>query len=157
MNIASRQWSSAAGIPVKNQFVCASGVICGDLLYVLGEKNSNSVYSCSLSDLLESRRNKSNAATPRHSDIIWKQLADLPLYYSACVSLCGHILAISGNLSWYNVKTSIKVVYACNPTTNSWKVMPMSPMSVARHHCFAVTLPTTNELMVASGWKSGIF
>lgn len=34
-------------------------------------------------------------------------------------------------------------------TTNSWEVI--SEMLVARHECFAVALPATNELMVVGG------
>ena len=53
MNVESFQWSTAANIACR--LVCASGVVFGDQLYVLGGRDSKSVYSCSLNDLLQSR------------------------------------------------------------------------------------------------------
>ena len=148
MNVESRQWSTAANIAC--QLACASGVIFGDWLYVLGGRDSKSVYSCSLSDLLQPCR--SEASTQLQSNI-WRKHADLPFYYSDCVSLCGHLLAIggSGHASHLRLseETGSKAVYAYKPITDSWEVI--SEMSMARYDCFAVTLPTTNELMVVGG------
>ena len=152
MNIASHQWSIAAEVSVKEMFRRASGVICGDQLYVLGTVNSKSSYTCSVSDLLQSCQptSKYKEAPPRQSTI-WRKLADLPLYNSTCVSLCGRLLAIGGNRSAdiSSTSTSSKSVYAYKPTTNSWEVI--SQMFVARRECFAVTLPTNNKLMIVGG------
>ena len=151
MDIASHQWAIAANVSIKQEFQQASGVICDDQLYILGAIKSKSVYSCSLRDLLQSCQpaSESTAAPPRPSNILWRELADLPLYNSTCVSLCGHLLAIGGNDCKSENTSSAKAVYAYKPTTNSWKVI--SQMSVARYLCFAVTLPTNNELMVVGG------
>ena len=146
MNIASRQWSIAAEIPTSTKnFRCPSGVICGDQFYVLGAIDSKSVYSCSLSDLLNS------CQTPLKSMAnIWSRLADLPLFNSTCVSLCGHLLAIGGETTTeYSSDNTKAAIYAYKPTTNSWEVI--SQMSVARCRCFGVTLSATNELMVVGG------
>ena len=151
MDIGSHQWAIAANVSIKQEFQQASGVICDDQLYILGAIKSKSVYSCSLRDLLQSCQpaSESTAAPPRPSNILWRKLRDLPLYNSICVSLCGHLLAIGGNGCKSENSGSAKAVYAYKPTTNSWEVI--SQMSVARHLCFAVTLPTNNELMVVGG------
>ena len=156
MNVENQQWSTAASIPVTKQLARASGVICGDQFYVLGEIDSKSVYSCSLSDLLQSCQSESKEASTQLQSNVWRKHADLPLYRSTCVSLCDNLLAIGGigNAFRLTKDTGSKAVYAYKPTTNSWKVI--SEMSMARYDCFAVTLPTTNELMVVGGRSEGI-
>ena len=152
MDVESHQWSTAANIGCRLEY--ASGVMFGDQLYVLGGRDSKSVYSCSLNDLLQSCRPESKEASTQLQSNIWRKHADLPLYYSDCVSLCGHLLAIggSGHASHdrkLSKETGSKAVYAYRPTTNSWEVI--SEISVARYDCFAVVVPTTNELMVVGG------
>ena len=141
MSIASRHWSIATAIPTYEVLQRASVVVCGDQLYVLGTKDSKSSYACSLSDLLQSCQpaSESKAAPPRKSNI-WRQLADLPLYHSTCISLYGHLLAIGRSRSAHILCNSSKAVYAYKPTTDSWEVI--SHMSVLRRQGFAVTLPT---------------
>ena len=110
--------------------MCGSGVICGDQLYILGARNSELVYSCSLSDLLQTCETtfESKANSPRRFNV-WRQLSDPPFYYSTCVSLCGHLLAIGGNRSPHVLSKSTNSVYAYKPTANSWE--EISEMSVA--------------------------
>ena len=150
MHRESRQWSIAADIPVSKPLSCASGVICGDHLYVLGAMYSKSVYSCSLSDLLQSCQS-SSPWQPGHqkssSDAagVWSRLTDLPVESSTCVSLCGHLLAIGGKS---DTVADSKAVYVFKQTTNSWEVI--SQMLVSRRQCFAVTLPT-NKLIAVGG------
>ena len=150
MDVKSRQWSTAASIGCRFQYPL--GVMFGDQLYVLGGNYPKSVYSCSLNDLLQWSESK-ETSTQLQSNIIWRKHADLPFYYSDCVSLCGHLLAIGGSGHVPHRKlikeTGSKAVYAYRPTTNSWEVI--SEMSMARYDCFAVTLPNTNELMVVGG------
>ena len=152
MNITTQQWSVASSVPSNSDLHCASGVICGDQLYVLGAKDSNRAYSCSLTDLLQS-------TTMRVSENIWRRIADIPVLGSTCVSFYGHLLAIGGEeIDMRTRRRHTKhdsdncgstAVYAYNPTTKSWEVN--SQLSVARYNCFAVALPTTNELMVVDG------
>jgi hypothetical protein len=154
MSIEDHQWSIAAGINIQ-YFRGTSGVICGDQLYILGAFDSKSVYSCTLGDLLESCQSASTP-TPRESSHsnTWRKLTDLPAYNSTCVSFCGHLVAIGGNVSQPRyAPRSTKNLYIYNRTTNSWEVI--SEMSVARRQCFVAALPATNELMVVGG-TSGI-
>ena len=163
MNTTTHQWSIASFVPSKSNLQCASGIICGDQLYVLGAINSKLAYSCSLLDLLQSNRPASELEfkTPQTLPNIWRRLADLPLLNSTCVSLCDHLIAIGGEDTDYSKPSrrprtahgseegNKTLIYAYEPTIKSWEVI--SQMSVARRLCFAVTLPTTNELMVVGG------
>ena len=150
MSIASGQWSIAADIPVNDRLACASGIICGDQLYILGGMDTKSVYSCSLSDLFQSCRDQSASKSKASHLRTWRKLANLPIYDSTCTSLCGHLLAIGGTTTSANYSSKeTNAVHAYKPTSNSWEVI--SEMSMARHRCFAITLPTTNELMVVGG------
>ena len=68
----------------------ATGVICGDDLYVGGGK-SKSVHACSLSDLFQSCQTAGTS--------VWKKLAALPGAVedsSTFLSLHGQLLAIGG-------------------------------------------------------------
>ena len=152
MSIATRQWTTVADLPMKDKELWhASGIICDDQLYILGAMNSKCAYSCKLSDLLLPHRSESGSKIippPPGNQATWTELTHLPLFNSTCLSLCGRIIAIGGNGSESAHSTSFAVC-AYNPTTSTWEVV--SQMSVARRRCFAITLPTTNELMVVGG------
>ena len=160
MSIEGHQWSIATSINIQEDvFRRASGVVCGDQLYILGSYDSKSVYSCTLGDLLQSCQSAPTpkVATPRKSGYFsstWRKLADLPICRSTCVSFCGHLIAIGGTTSPTDTNTPTNTVYAYIRTTNSWEVI--SEMSVARRQCFAVVLPATSELMVVGG-LTGMF
>ena len=153
MNISTHQWSVASVVPSYCGLQCASGVVCGDQLYILGATGTKLAYSCSLTDLVQSSRpvSKFEIPDPQILSNIWRRIADLPLLDSTCVSLCGHLLAIGGKKTSDSGDDN-KAVYAYNLKTKSWEVT--SQTSVARYLCFAVTLPTTNELMVVGGKES---
>ena len=154
MNRETCQWSVAANMP--GGMKCASGVICGDRLYVGGDRDSKSVYSCSLSDLLRSCQSVSPTAQQKSSNTssVWNKLTDLPEDIevgSTLVSLCGQLLAIGGSTDRFSVNPS-KSVYIYKTTNNSWEVI--SQTLVPRYGCFAVTLPT-NKVMVVGGFIGG--
>ena len=148
MNRKTRQWYVAADMP--GGMYRASGVICGDYLCV-GGGVSKSVYSCSMSDLLQSCQSVSPKAQRSSSNTssVWNKLTDLPKAItrgSTLVSLCGQLLAIGGWTGGIDECPS-KSVYIYKTTTNSWEVI--SQMLVPRCYCLAVTLPT-NKVMVYS-------
>ena len=154
MNTETHQWSIAANL--LSGMYRASGVICGDHLYLVGGE-SRSTYSCSLSDLLQSCQSASPTAQQRSCNTasVWRKLANLPADVaegSTAVLLNGQLLAIGGviGIKVLGSNPSSKV-YMYKPATNSWKVV--SKMSVARSYCFAVTLPT-NKVMVVGGYKA---
>ena len=152
MNRETCQWSIAADMPGGMR--CASGVICGDRLYVGGGRDSKSVYSCSLSDLLQSCHSVSPKAQQRSSNTssVWNKLSNLPKAGFTLVSLCGQLLAMGGMTVRFGGGPS-KSVYIYKTTTNSWEVI--SQMLVARSYCFAVTLPTNKVMVVGRDCDGG--
>ena len=71
------------------------------------------------------------------------------IHCTTCISLCSDLLAIGGRHAFDSVEGS-KAIYAYKSTTNSWKVIDNN-ISMPHFNCFAVTLPTTNEIMVVGG------
>ena len=152
MNRDTHQWSVAADMP--GGMVCASGVICGDRLYLGGGRDSKSVYSCSMSGLLQLCQSVSPTAKQRSFNLssVWNKLTDLPEDISrgsTLVSLRGQLLAIGGMTGRFSERPS-KTVYIYKTTTNSWEVI--SEMIEARYNCIAVILPT-NKVMVVGGFR----
>ena len=151
LNFETSQWSTAFDVP-KSLF-CCSAAVHGDQLYVLGgDLLRKSVYTCSVSALLQTCTQKSsleertNALSLSNSSSgVWSEFPDLPVSQSTCVTFCGQLLAVGGLDS---DKKPTTAVYMYNQATNSWTVI--SHMATARRGCFAAVLPN-NQLMVVGG------
>ena len=116
-----------------------------------------SVYTCSVSDLLQSCVLSSLEVQLQGTSLkdkarVWRQVADLPVRQSTCKSFHGHLLAVGGKMeSWEGTIA----VYTFNFTTNSWEII--SHMTAGRYGCFTTVLPD-NQLMVVGGFtKQGLF
>ena len=155
MNIATREWYTAADLP--EGLFSLSATLCGDRIYMLGGKTefydlSRSVYTCLLSDLIQScsfppaQQNIMPAPTSTLTkDTVWRRLSDLPVELSTCVSFHGQLLAIGG----IKHTTPSKNIYLYDTVTNSWDVI--SQMSIPRRACF-VTLFNNRELVIVGGY-----
>ena len=156
MNTETHQWSTAADLP--QPIHSASATVCGDQLYMLGSDklhyHSKSVYTCSVSDLLQSCvSSQPQLPTSKRTNevsILWRQIADLPVIRSTCVSCYGQLLAIGG----YDSDSSkySTAIYMYNSTANSWEII--SHMTTGRRSCFTAVLPD-NRLMVMGGRTDG--
>lgn len=155
MDIEKREWSVVADLP-KPQYE-ASAVVCGDRVYVLGGCDRryyspvNSVFSCSLSALIQS-----DLVTPYESKVpslssqrhVWSKLPELPVWYSTCTSLGGQLVVIGGCGPDYKPTTAVRTYEAA---TNSWQII--GRLGTPRERCFVAALPE-NKLMVAGGFTS---
>ena len=151
MDASTKVWTTAASIP--EPLYNASATICGDRLYVLGARNSSekaskSVFTCSLSALLQSSQPMSltrnlQALSLTASTTVWSKLADLPVLGSTCVTFQGRLLAIGGSDTDFNPITAVRMY---NPTTNSWSVI--SHMNIPHELCFAAVLPGKRIIVV---------
>ena len=153
MDVSTKVWTTAASLP--EPLYTAAGTISGDRIYVLGAwnrsyKTTKSVFTCSLSALLQSsqptsvRRSQTESLTASTS--VWSKVADLPVVRSTCVSLQGRLLAIGGSDSDSTPTTAVQTY---DPTTNSWSVT--SHMTTARDLCFAAILPG-NRVIAVGGY-----
>ena len=156
MDTETLRWSTAASLP--SPWIHATATICGDRLYIAGGfvkggTKTKSVLTCVVSELLQSTatQHPSSEATPTASGLqpstdgqrVWQELAELPVYHSALVTLQGRLLAVGGCDS---DKNSTSAVHQYNCATNSWNVV--SRMNNERYRCFAAVLPD-NTLVVA--------
>ena len=156
LNTETQQWHIAADLP--EPLTWSSLILCGDLVYLLGELGkdgaTNSAYSSSLSSILSSAGSKSlgerlvSTLTRSSKGSIWNRVANLPVTLSTGVTLHAQLLAIGGYDSDNKPTTA---VHMYQPTTNSWEVI--SQMTTPRRECLAAVLPD-NQLMVVGGGTS---
>ena len=155
MNTEDHQWSTAADLP--EPLYNASATVCGDQIYMLGgadEKGdyTKSVYTCSVSDLLQSCVSNSDSLEAKLEKIslkdkasVWKKVTDLPVVRSTCESFHDRLLAIGGRV---DAKKCTTAVYEYDSTTNSWEVV--SHMTTGRYDCFTAVL-SDDRLIVVGG------
>ena len=153
MNTENHQWFIAADLPQPMHR--ASATVCGDHLYMLGgisEDNTptKSVYTCSVSDILQSYVSSSSLEFKRvNKASIWNQISQLPVTRSTCESFHGRLLAIGGYDSDSWKYTTAIFVY--KSTTDSWEII--SHMITGRSRCFTAVLPDS-QLMVVGGYTN---
>ena len=155
MDTGTLRWSTAVSLPFP--WYAATATICRDSLYIAGgfvkHVNTKSVLTCAVSELLQSTATEhpSSEATPTISGLqpstddqdVWQELAKLPVYRSALVTLQGRLLAVGGcDSDWKPTST----VFQYDSATNSWNFV--SRMNNSRRQCFAAVLPD-NTLVVA--------
>ena len=129
LNFENGQWSTA--VDLLESLNCYSTTVHGDQLYMLGDNTGKkSVYTCSVSALLQTCSHKSSLA--EHTSAlslsnsssggkgVWCKLPDLPITYSIGVTFCGQLLAVGGEDS---DRKSTTAVYMYNQATNSWNVI----------------------------------
>ena len=114
------------------------------------DKESKSVFICSLAALLQSCQPQSMGAQLKTLSLasrpkVWHQLAETPVTLSTCASLQGRLLAVGGKDS-HNKRTT--AIHMYNTTTNSWEII--SHMATPRSKSLVAVLPY-NELMVVGG------
>ena len=152
MNIATREWYTAASLPEP---VCdMSATVCGGRLYLLGGfyKNMNTtqvVFTCTLDSLLHSCHQPSQ--TPPHTNEagVWQRIADVPMVWSTCTTLNGRVLAVGGEDSH---GTPTANVYMYNADSDSWPLV--GHMSTARSECLVVGL--RDCIIAVGGYKSSV-
>ena len=140
---------SAADLPEPMYNV--SLTVIGEQVYLLGGANgvkyTKSVYTCSVSALLQSCDKSSQEAKVLVDKAnTWSRVADLPVIQPTCVSIHDRLLAIGGKIESEKAKTA---VYIYSSTTNSWETI--SHMTISRYDCFTAVLPD-NQLMVVGGF-----
>ena len=138
MDTKTPAWSTVASLP--HPYSSISATICGDDVYLLGgldgDKQTKSVLTCSLTELLQSRRETTS---------VWYRAADLANYYSTCIAVNGELLAVGGCDEAGKAEAG---VYKYKSATNSWDLI--SNMPTARHQCLVAVL-TNDEMMVVGG------
>ena len=141
MNINTKQWTRVTSLPYAPWTLSATSI--GDTLYITGDQNS--VFTCSIPDLLSSATNGSSPVPN-----VWKSISDLPVTDSTLVSFGGHLLAIGGNMVGDKPTSN---VYRYDLNTDSWTVA--SQLKKKRYHCLAVAL--ADCVVVVGGYCPKLF
>ena len=137
MNIATREWYTAASLPEPVFNITAT--VCRGRLYLLGGVKYNNptraVFTCTLDSLLHSCHPPSQ--TPPHTNEagVWQRIADVPMKLSTCATLNGRVLAVGGKDSHH---TPTADVYMYNADSDSWQLV--GHMSTAPSECLVVGL-----------------
>ena len=136
------QWSTASSLPVGVPFPQLT--LCGESFYLLDE---NSIYSCSVEDLIKSCKIASNGSD---GGSVWTKLAAVPVRYSSgLVTLRGCVLAIGGAHDRFG-RNPTGAIHCYNVTTNSWSVI--GEVLTPRSEVLAAVL-YSNDLVVALSWR----
>ena len=111
---------------------------------------SQSVFTCSLSALLQSQTVKARMKSffTAGNNSVWHMIAHLPVFCSTGATLNGKLLAVGGNTPEEKDTDNIYAtnnIYSYNTETNTWEVI--SYMPTPRRMCLVVVLPR-NKLMV---------
>ena len=156
MNTDTLQWSKTSSLP--HPLTQASATACGDRVYLLGGLDqhgrlSQSVFTCSLSALLQSQTAKAKMKSffKAGNSSVWHMIAHLPVFCSTGATLNGKLLAVGGNTPEEKDTDNTYAtnnIYNYNTETNTWEVI--SHMPTPRRMCLVVVLPR-NKLMVVGG------
>ena len=136
LNTHSRRWSTQTSLPKPLSF--PSAVVCGDLLYVIGEK---CVYSYLLSALLDSTSPDKSLQSP-----IWKPLPDLPLHDSTPAILAGQLVCVGGRQRGGYASPRDDSIHQL--VDGQWE--KIGTISSARKDCLVVT-PSPDRMLVVGG------
>ena len=136
LNTHSRRWSTLTSLP--KPLPRPSAVVCGDLLYVIGE---NCVYSYLLSALPDSATSDKSLQSP-----IWKPLPDLPLHDSTPAILAGQLVCVGGRRGGGYVSPQDDSIHQL--VDGQWE--RIGTRSSSREECLVVT-PSPDRMLVVGG------
>ncbi len=143
LNIGTKQWFTARSLPeisfAPEIAFSPQMALCEKQLYI---SCHNSVFSCSMKDLL-----KSCSKSSKGEDTLWAKLADTIQYNVSLVSLEEHLLSIGGNNRLDKIPTAD--IYCYNKSEDCWNVSGMIPSS--RSRVLAAVL-SGNKVIVVGGW-----
>ena len=150
MNISTKQWATAKHLP--RPFAQLSGAICGDQLYLGGGyigsgKDSKSVLTCSMPDLLQSHTLAFELRTISFATNsgLWHEIRELPVTLSTLNALGGHLIAVGGKHHLHNPTAD---VHLYNHRTDSWQLI--SKMKNKQYQSLSAVIPH-NQLLVLGG------
>ena len=136
-------WCTVASLTFP--FCKMSATICGNQLYVMGGDHRTgvkTVLASSLSALIQSNGNASPTS-------VWRQLTDVPQYYTTCTSSKGELLAIGGTSDTRNPNAKTEV-YRYNQTEGSWNLY--TNMITPRYNSLVAVFPSKNLMVVVGGY-----
>ena len=143
LQLGSLQWSTATNLP--RTIESPNLTVCGDTLYFC---KSNTMYVCSVEELLKSCKPASANNTDHVSIGKWTKLPDVPSRDGASLTtLRGQVLAVGGSDATGNPTGTI---HTYGKRSNSWSVIGEMPTP---QYSTLVAVLASNELVVVGGEK----
>ncbi len=147
LDVASRRWYIAQSLP--NPRSGLKSTLIGNTLYLMGGMDhtgrpTKTVHHVDLNKLIA--KTLSNLDTPPH----WQTLQEVPLVYSAPLSIGRSLLAVSG---WDGKLNSSSSIHLYQPDHRRW--VKVGDLPTARYNCTCSVLPS-GEVIVAGG-KTDLF
>ncbi len=141
LDVASRRWYIAQSLPNPRSEL--KSTLIGSTLYLMGGYKHTSptktVHHIDLDELIA--KALSNLDTPT----LWQTLHEVPLLYSAPLSVGRSLLAVGGRDDRANPSSSIHLY---QPDTRRW--VKVGDLPTARYNCTCSVLPS-GEVVVAGG------
>ena len=142
LDVASRRWYIAQSLP--NPRSDLKSTLIGNTLYLMGGFDhtlsaTKTVYHVDLTELVAKAH--SNLDTPT----LWQTLQEVPLVWSASLSIGRSLLAVGGLYDRHNPSSSIHLY---QPDTRGW--VKVGDLPTARLNCTCSVLPS-GEVIVAGG------
>lgn len=155
MDIETKEWSKVASLPKALSSSCS--VVYGDNAFLIGGfdahgRPSSTVLTCSVNELIQSAfppTERENMTPIDMSGTPWRTLPDLPVTYSHCTIVNGHLVTVGGMKA---SKRPTGDIFHYDPSTSSWEVIGGVP--TPRYCSVTVTLPS-KELIVVGGLSGG--
>ncbi len=142
LDVASRRWYIAQSLPNTRSEL--KSTLIGNTLYLMGgfdhtQSATKTVHHVDLNELIA--KALSNLDTPT----LWQTLQEVPLMFSAPLSIGRSLLAVGGADDRFNSSSSIHLY---QPDTKRW--VKVGDLPTARHNCTCSVLPS-GEVIVAGG------
>ena len=141
LDVASRRWYIAQSLPNPRSIL--KSTLIGNTLYLMGGWDhtgiTKTVHHVDLNELIAKAH--SNLDTPT----LWQTLQEVPLVFSAPLSIGRSLLAVDGRDDRANPSSSIHLY---QPDTRRW--VKVGDLPTARHNCTCSVLPS-GEVIVAGG------
>ncbi|XP_064407370.1 kelch domain-containing protein 8A-like [Halichondria panicea] len=160
LDVASRRWYIAQSLPSPRSVL--KSTLIGNTLYLMGgldhtgetksvlhvnldELIANALSGATKSDNLNLKELVAIALSNRDPPILWQTLQEVPLVFSAPLSIGRSLLAVGGRDDRRNPSSSI---YLYQPDTRRW--VKVGDLPTARYGCTCSVLPS-GEVIVAGG------
>ena len=140
LDVASRRWYIAQSLPYPRSSL--KSTLIGNTLYLMGgfdhTRAIKTVHHVDLNELIA--KALSNLDTPT----LWQTLQEVPLVFSAPLSIGRSLLAVGGR----DGENSSSSIYLYQPDTRRW--VKVGDLPTARYRCTCSVLPS-GEVIVAGG------
>ena len=143
LDVASRRWYIAQSLP--NPRSDLKSTLIGNTLFLMGgwdhtvSSSTKTVHHADLDELI------ANALSNMDTPTLWQTLQEVPLEWSAPLSIGRSLLAVGGADDRFNPSSSIHLY---QPDTRRW--VKVGDLPTGRYYCTCSVLPS-GEVIVAGG------